>query len=74
MNTRILPVIAFLAALAAFVLLPVGAVAASMTLAVAGMLSVFVADYGRTIEPVTASAEIIAFSEHGNRGAMRSAA
>lgn len=74
MNTRILPVIAFLAALAAFVLLPVGAVAASTTLAVTGMLAIFLADYGRTIEPVRVSGEIIAFGTHGGRGGMRDAA
>jgi len=74
MNTRILPVIAFLAALAAFILLPVGAVAAGTTLAAAGMLAVFAADYGRTIEPVRYTAATVAFQAHACAGALCQAA
>ena len=74
MNTTILPVIAFLAASAAYILLPVGAVAAAMTLTATGVLAIFLADYGRAMEPVKATAEIVEFEPQGRHGALRNAA
>jgi len=61
MKTNSLPVIAFLAAIAAFVLLPVSAVAASIALSVTGMIAVFAADYGRTVEPLRIPAPVVPF-------------
>ena len=60
MKTSVLPIIAFLAAIAAFVFLPVSAVGASIALSVTGMLSVVGADYGRSIEPVRVPAQVVA--------------
>ena len=74
MNTTILPAIAFLAALAALILLPVGAAAAAMTLTATGVLAIFLADYGRAKGPVKANAEIVGFEPQGRHEAMRSAA
>jgi hypothetical protein len=59
MKTNILPVIAFLAALAAFFLLPVSAVAASIALSVTGMVSVIAADYGRPAGALRAPAAVV---------------
>ena len=59
MKTNILPVIAFLAAIAAFVLLPVSVVAASIALSVTGMVSVVAADYGRPVEPTRVTAPVV---------------
>jgi len=61
MKTNILPVIAFLAVIAAFVLLPVSAVAASIGLSVTGMISVVAADYSRGMEPIRAQAPAVPF-------------
>jgi len=52
MNANIVPIVAFLTALIAFFILPVSATAASIALSVTGMLSVFTADYGRSLEPI----------------------
>ncbi len=59
MKTNVLPLIAFLAALAAFVLLPVSFVTASIALSVTGMISVIAADYGRSAKPLRVPARVI---------------
>jgi hypothetical protein len=59
MKTNLLPVIAFLAALAAFVLLPISTVAATVALSVTGMISVFAADYGRRAAPLRVPAPVV---------------
>jgi len=59
MKTNVLPIIAFLAAIAAFIFLPVGAVAASIALSVTGMISVIAADYGRPVGPLVAPAPVV---------------
>ena len=61
MKTQALPLIAFLAAIAAFVLLPISAVAASIALSVTGTISVLAADYGRTLEPLRPAAPVAPF-------------
>jgi hypothetical protein len=61
MKSTTLPAVAFLAAIAAFVLLPVSAAAAAIAFTLTGVLCMLVADYGRTIEPVRPAAEIIPF-------------
>ncbi|HMD60875.1 MAG TPA: hypothetical protein VKG78_05570 [Opitutaceae bacterium] len=75
MNASILPVVAFLAAIAASVVLPVGATCASVLLSVTGMLSVMAADYGRKIGPVRAGSRVVPFRDPGcARAALREAA
>jgi len=59
MKTNLLPIVAFLATLVAFVVLPVSATAASIALSVTGMLSVFTADYGRSLEPLRVPAPVL---------------
>lgn len=61
MKTKTLPVIAFLAAIAAFALLPVSAVAASIAVSFTGLASLLAADYGRNIEPLSVRAPIVPF-------------
>jgi hypothetical protein len=61
MKANALPIIAFLAAIAAFVFLPVSAVAASIAVSVTGMASVLAGDYGRSIEPLRTASRLIAF-------------
>jgi len=65
MKTNILPVSAFLAALAATLTFPVGATAAAFAFTATGLLAVFTADYGRTIEPVRVPADIVPFGSPG---------
>ena len=62
-NTSSLPIIAFLAAIAAFVLLPVSAVGAAIAFSATGMIAVFAADYGRNLEPLRAEAQVVALNE-----------
>jgi hypothetical protein len=61
MKTRILPIFAYLAIIAAFALLPVSAVAASVALSVTGMVSILAADYGRGMEPLRVPAPVVPF-------------
>ena len=61
MNTNTIPAIAFLASVAALMLLPLSAAAAVGALTVTGLSLLFVADYGRRVEPLHYSAEIVAF-------------
>ena len=60
-----LPVIAFLAVLAALVLAPVSAVVAGLAVSVAGIVLVFAADYGRSVKPLRAEATIVPFGAPG---------
>ncbi len=62
MKTKILPVIAFLTAIAAFALLPVSAAAASIAVSVTGLASLLAADYGRNIEPLDVRAPVVPFN------------
>jgi len=59
MKIHTLAPVAFLAAIAAFILLPVSAVAASIALSVTGMISVIAADYGRGAKPLAVPAAIV---------------
>jgi hypothetical protein len=69
MKTNTLPVIAFLAVIAAVILLPVGAVAAGIAVTVTGIFPVLVADYGRNIEPLRTESRVIPFNAPGCRPA-----
>ena len=62
MKTNILPLVAFLAALGAILLVPVSAAAAAFAFTVTGVLSLLAADYGRTLEPVRVRANVIPFA------------
>jgi len=63
MKTNILPLIAFLAAIATVAILPVSATAASILFTVTGLLSTMVLDYGRSSSPVLVpSAPILPFA------------
>jgi hypothetical protein len=58
MNTS-LPVISFLAVLAACIVLPLSAAAACIALTITGVLAILVSDYGRSPKPLQARAEVI---------------
>jgi len=62
MKTRSLPIIAFLAAIAAIATVPMDAGAACAALTVTGLLSTMVADYGRAKRPVPALAPVVPFA------------
>jgi hypothetical protein len=74
MKSNILPPIPFLAAVVALVILPVSPLAASFVATVTGVLSVLILDYGRFIEPLDLSAEIIPFYPPGRAPAESSEA
>ena len=57
MKSNTLPIASFLAAVVAFVMLPMSAPAATIAFTVTGVLAVLVADYGRSIEPLKLSAQ-----------------
>ncbi len=65
MNTHILTISSVLAAILALFILPVSTAAAGIAFLVSGILAVFVADYGRSIEPLKPRAEIIPFDSNG---------
>jgi hypothetical protein len=65
MKSNILLISAVLAAIAALLLLPVNAAAAGVAFTAAGVFSVFMSDYGRSIRPVRVSAQIVPFSAAG---------
>jgi hypothetical protein len=65
MKSNILLVSAVLAAIAAVFLLPVSAAAAGVAFTAAGVFSVFMSDYGRSIKPLRASAQIVPFGDSG---------
>ncbi|GEM_PF-914024 len=60
-NTNSLPAKVLLAALVAIIVLPIGAAAACTAFTATGVLSVFLADYGRSLGPVGAPAEVVPF-------------
>jgi hypothetical protein len=64
-KTNSLPVIAFLAAIAGLILVPVSAVVAGIVVSVTGTLLIVTADYGRTVEPLRADEKVIPFGAPG---------
>jgi hypothetical protein len=68
MKTSTLPIKAFLAALAAIALLPVGPVAASIAFTSTGLFAMLASDYGRNTQPLAARAGVVPF-ELAGRGA-----
>jgi hypothetical protein len=61
MNNNSLPLLAFVAVLAAAIFLPVGANAASIALTLTGVLAMLSADYGREMRPLAVRASIVPF-------------
>ncbi|HEY1847849.1 MAG TPA: hypothetical protein VGG37_01525 [Opitutaceae bacterium] len=61
MNTTTFPIKAFLAALAGAALLPVGPGFAALAFTASGLLALLASDYGRTLEPIRASAQLLPF-------------
>jgi len=75
MTTNALPIAAFLAAAAAFFLVPVSALAASLALSMPGILAVLVADYGRNLGPARVQSRLVPFDAPGRPSAdLREAA
>jgi hypothetical protein len=75
MKSNTLPIASFLAAVAAFVMLPMSAAAAAIAFTVTGVLAVLVADYGRNVEPLRLPAQAIPFiSNRGTPAGLREAA
>jgi hypothetical protein len=70
MKTNILPIKALLAVLAAIIFLPIGVGAACMAFAVTGLIAVFLGDYGRSIEPLRASAQVLPFRAPARAAAL----
>jgi len=74
-SMKTLPLIASLAALVAFVLSPHNLAMISSLLFSAGIVSVFVADYTRSLKPLTTRAAVVNFPRSGRRaGAFELAA
>jgi hypothetical protein len=61
MNNSSLPALAFLAVLAAAIVLPVSAGAASIALTMSGVLAMLAADYGHEMAPLRDTARVVAF-------------
>lgn len=74
MKTNLLPIKAFLASLGAIALFPFTAAAAAAVFTVTGIFAVLAADYGRTIEPLRVSAEIVPFGAPGQLAGSQSQA
>jgi len=62
MKSNTLAISSALAAIAAIVILPVSTVAAGIIFVMAGILAIFVSDYGRPIKPLGLTAEVIPFN------------
>jgi hypothetical protein len=75
MKTTTLPIKAFLAAIAAIAFLPVGPGAAAIAFTVTGLLAIVLADYGREVQPLEASSNVVPFdfTAHKIRGLDRAA-
>jgi hypothetical protein len=69
MKNSSLPIQAFLAVLAAAIILPVSAGATFLALTMAGALAVLAADYGREVAPLRAQAPVVPFGRSSPRQA-----
>jgi hypothetical protein len=59
-NTSI-PILAFLAAIAASILLPISATASGIALTVTGVIAMLAADYGRVLTPLSLPSNVVPF-------------
>jgi len=69
MKNNSLPILAFLAVLAAALFLPIGENAASIALTVTGVIAMLSADYGRELRPLRVPANVVPFEATGHRTA-----
>jgi hypothetical protein len=67
MKTTSLPIVSFLAALAAAIFLPIGATAACILLTVTGAAAILAVDYGREIQPLRVNASIVSFEPSAHK-------
>jgi hypothetical protein len=67
MKNTSLPIKAFLAALAAIALLPVGPGAAAIAFTVTGLLAILLSDYGREMQPLQARSNVVPVDFSGRR-------
>lgn len=65
MNSNLLTISTLLAAVAAFVILPMNAAASGIAFTVVGVLAVFASDYGRGAKAFGPGAEIVPFDAAG---------
>jgi hypothetical protein len=65
MNNSSLPILAFLAVIAATILLPLSATASGIALTVTGVVAMLAADYGREITPLRIPANVVPFEASG---------
>jgi hypothetical protein len=67
MKNTSLPILAFLAAIAASIVLPLSATASGIALTVTGVIAMLAADYGRVLAPIQLPTNVVPF-EHAHRG------
>lgn len=61
MKTSTLPLLAFVAVIAAIALFPVSVGAAGIAVSVTGIASVLAADYGRNLNPLRSQSQVVPF-------------
>jgi hypothetical protein len=66
MKNTLIKNLSILAVLASFLVIPVSTVAAGIAFTFTGVIAMLVADYGRTIEPLTVNADVVAFKASGS--------
>jgi hypothetical protein len=60
LKTNSLPIVSFLAVLAASIVLPVSVPASCIAVTLTGVIAMLASDYGRDLQPVRARADVIA--------------
>jgi hypothetical protein len=75
MKNSSLPILAFLAAVAASIILPLSATASGIALTVTGVIAMLAADYGRQLSPLQLPSNVIPFeSSRAGQAAVKVAA
>jgi hypothetical protein len=69
MNNTSLPILSFLAVLAASIFLPISAPASCIALTITGVLAMLASDYGRELAPIEASSNLIPVDFAGRNAA-----
>jgi hypothetical protein len=67
MKTNSLPIVSFLAAVAAAIFLPISATVACILLTITGAATMLVADYGRNIQPLRVDAPVVQFEPSAHK-------
>jgi hypothetical protein len=75
MKNSSLPILAFLAAIAATIFLPLSATASGLALTVTGVIAMLAADYGRELAPLQLPSNVVPFeaARHGRSAAEEAA-